>query len=78
MWMVSVLRVERFWGQLRCGFFYHLRHGRNQRGTLGEGIGFLGFGGSPKRHFFSTKEKKEDAEGTKLDVDGVLRTGGTI
>ena len=52
MWMFSVLRVERFWGQLRCGFLNHLRHGRNQRGTLGEGIGFLGFWGLLKRHFF--------------------------
>ena len=27
---------------------------------------------TPKRHFFSTKKKREDTKDTKLDVDGSL------
>ena len=79
MWIVSVLRVEKFWGQLRCGFFLPPKARKEPKGHFRGRYWFFGVLGVAKAAFFlAQREKYEDTEGTKLGVDGVLRTGGSF
>ena len=79
MWMVSVLRVERFWGQLRCGVFEPPKARKEPKGHFRGRYWFFGVLGVTKAAFFlAQREKYEDTEGTKLDVDGALRVRGQL